>query len=278
MDRSIDRPPFRLMFAVRPLSFRRESHKTRSIAVRASRAASRSGGRPFTRGGANATLIVTITDKSTSAQANLSFPIDIPATIGSNLAYVGFTGGTGGLSAVQTIQNWTMTPGPQTVGMAKFESINDFVAPSTGTYYVQVTGSPGLQYDLVAARGSNFDLHGNSFANAQPLGSSGVDLGAIVKGISQLQTLDNINGQISPIYQTDTGTGAFGHSIPSPIPAGFYLFGQNMAFDGTYTYYNDGYHGLRRDLHVLQRRLRRLGQHLQARSDRRRGRHGQRAR
>ena len=37
--------------------------------------------------------------------------------------------------------------------------------------------------------------------------------------------------------------GAFGSHIVSPNNDGFYLFGQNMASDGTYTYYNDGYGG-----------------------------------
>src|SRR5262249_49359246 len=35
--------------------------------------------------------------------------------------------------------------------------ISNFVAPSTGTYYVKVTGLPGLQYDLVVTRGADFD-------------------------------------------------------------------------------------------------------------------------
>jgi hypothetical protein len=35
-----------------------------------------------------------------------SFPINIPATVGGNTAFVGFTGGTGGQTATQEILNW----------------------------------------------------------------------------------------------------------------------------------------------------------------------------
>ena len=58
-----------------------------------------------------------------------------------------------------------------------------------------------------------------------------------------LQALDLQGESFSNIYQTDPVTGAFGSPSLSPINDGFYLFGQNMAFDGTYTYYNDGYGG-----------------------------------
>ena len=107
-----------------------------------------------------------------------------------------------------------------------------------------ITGSPGTDYSLVVTRGADFVAqHNNGFDSAQPLDGVNVVLGAITKGGGALQALDDNSGVVSPIYQTDPVTGAFGSSIPTPIPAGFYLFGQNMANDGTYTYYNDGYGG-----------------------------------
>jgi hypothetical protein len=56
------------------------------------------------------TLTVKITDATTGATATQSYTINIPQTIGSSLAYVGFTGGTGGQTATQDILNWTYTP------------------------------------------------------------------------------------------------------------------------------------------------------------------------
>ena len=54
------------------------------------------------------TLTMTITDTVVPADTfTISFPINIPATVGGNTALVGFTGGTGGLTATQEILTWT---------------------------------------------------------------------------------------------------------------------------------------------------------------------------
>jgi hypothetical protein len=55
------------------------------------------------------TLTLTLTDTVTLATYSHSFSIDIPATVGGNTAYVGFTGGTGKDTASQQILNWTFT-------------------------------------------------------------------------------------------------------------------------------------------------------------------------
>jgi hypothetical protein len=52
-------------------------------------------------------LTLTITDLVTSATWSYPFTIDIPDTVGGSTAYVGFTGGSGGLTATQQILNWT---------------------------------------------------------------------------------------------------------------------------------------------------------------------------
>jgi hypothetical protein len=55
-------------------------------------------------------------------------------------------------------------------------AINNFVAPSTGTYYAIVTGTAGNSYSLVVGRNSDFSLGTNrSFATAQNIdGTKGV--------------------------------------------------------------------------------------------------------
>jgi hypothetical protein len=55
-------------------------------------------------------LEVTIADRSTGASTSQTYSIDIPATVGSGTAYVGFTGGSGGESAIQNILTWTYSP------------------------------------------------------------------------------------------------------------------------------------------------------------------------
>jgi hypothetical protein len=53
------------------------------------------------------TLTLTMTDLVTLATWSHPFVIDIPSTVGGDTAYVGFTAGTGSLSATQQILNWT---------------------------------------------------------------------------------------------------------------------------------------------------------------------------
>ncbi len=57
------------------------------------------------------TLYMTLTDYDTLATWSQSFAVNIPAIVGGNTAYVGFTGGTGGLSSSQKIISWTYTAG-----------------------------------------------------------------------------------------------------------------------------------------------------------------------
>ena len=65
------------------------------------------------------TLILTITDIVTNAVWSHSFPINIPAIVGADTAYVGFTGSSGpSLSASQKILAWTYQVGPPSVGGA----------------------------------------------------------------------------------------------------------------------------------------------------------------
>jgi hypothetical protein len=52
-------------------------------------------------------LTMTISDAVVNASFTQTWPINIPAAIGGNLAYAGFTGGTGGLTASQKIETWT---------------------------------------------------------------------------------------------------------------------------------------------------------------------------
>ena len=54
-----------------------------------------------------ATLTLTLTDTVTGAVFTAADAIDIPTTVGSTTAFVGFTAGTGGTVSTQSILNWT---------------------------------------------------------------------------------------------------------------------------------------------------------------------------
>jgi len=57
-------------------------------------------------------LNVILTDAITLATWSQSFVINIPAIVGGNTAYVGFTGGTGGLTSSQKLTSWIYIAGP----------------------------------------------------------------------------------------------------------------------------------------------------------------------
>jgi hypothetical protein len=64
----------------------------------------------ITYDGANLTM--TLTDTITLASWSTSWTINIPSVVGSNTAYVGFTGGTGTSTASQKLTAWTYISGP----------------------------------------------------------------------------------------------------------------------------------------------------------------------
>ena len=53
------------------------------------------------------TLTLTLSDPLLNKTFTYSWPINIPQFVGGNTAYVGFTGGAGGLSASQKLLSWT---------------------------------------------------------------------------------------------------------------------------------------------------------------------------
>ncbi len=61
----------------------------------------------ITYDGTNLTLV--LTDTTTSKSFTKTSAINIPSIVGSGTAYVGFTGGIGGLSMTTQILNWTLT-------------------------------------------------------------------------------------------------------------------------------------------------------------------------
>ncbi len=56
-------------------------------------------------------LTVLLTDTATGATATQTYTVNIPAVVGASKALFGFTGGTGGSTAAQTITSWTVDGG-----------------------------------------------------------------------------------------------------------------------------------------------------------------------
>jgi hypothetical protein len=70
-----------------------------------------------------AVLTTTIIDTVTLASASQSYVIDIPAQVGGNTAFVGFTGGTGGLAAIQDILTWKFSPSQLTADFYRVDLV-----------------------------------------------------------------------------------------------------------------------------------------------------------
>jgi LysM repeat protein len=82
-------------------------------------------------------LTMTLTDTVTNATVTEVFPVNIPSVVGSNAAYVGFTGGTGGMSATQDVLSWTfVSPAGQSAAAPTF-------SPAAGTYTAAQTVTIG---------------------------------------------------------------------------------------------------------------------------------------
>jgi hypothetical protein len=83
-------------------------------------------------------LTMTITDTTTAASFTISWPINIPGTVGGNTAYVGFTGGTGGGSTDQQILNWTYGTGSTgstgSSGTTASPAVTPVITPATGSF------------------------------------------------------------------------------------------------------------------------------------------------
>jgi Legume lectin domain/Chitobiase/beta-hexosaminidase C-terminal domain len=91
------------------------------------------------------TLTMTVTDLLNTAQTfTTSWAVNIPGTIGANTAFVGFTAGTGGLTAQQEIVNWTYsTSGTASKAPVVYRTVN-LPATATQTTFRQLawTGFP----------------------------------------------------------------------------------------------------------------------------------------
>lgn len=95
------------------------------------------------------TLTLTLHDLVTNDTFTTSQKIDIPQVVGDNLAYVGFTGGTGGLTASQKILIWTYaSQASSQSGSPAFSvsssSASDVSPGSSTTTTVTVTPSGGF--------------------------------------------------------------------------------------------------------------------------------------
>ncbi len=99
------------------------------------------------------TLTETILDTVTNQSFTTSYAVDLPTLVGGNTAYVGFTGGTGGLTTVAAVPSWTFN-GPDHSG-------------GFSTSQLTANGSASFQGTTLQLTDGNATEAGSVFSNTQ---------------------------------------------------------------------------------------------------------------
>jgi len=109
--------------------------------------------------------------------------------------------------------------------------INDFVAPTTGTYYAKISGN-AIDYNFVITRNAVFDAEANdSVIDAQDLGTSGVAIGAIDSGDDFYRFAVN-SGDLLAIATATPADGPYAfENLLDPAVELFDASGNAVAFD-----------------------------------------------
>jgi hypothetical protein len=136
-------------------------------------------------------LTMTITDTVVPADTfTISFPVNIPAAVGGNTAFVGFTAGTGTLTATQEILTWAYSTGTS--------SIPDF---SISASPASQTVNPGKSTSYTVSIGAQ-----GGFTGAVNLAATGLPTGA--------------SASFSPASVTGSGTSTLTVTTAGSTPAG----------------------------------------------------------
>lgn len=144
------------------------------------------------------TLTLNLKDLVTNATFTNSWPINITQTVGGNTAYVGFTGGTGGLTANEDILSWTYNT----------QAVPPAFTPAAGTYsaaqsvtLASATSDAKIYY---TTDGSDPSASGNSNA-MQYSGAISVASSETIKALAMSPTMGN-SGVVSAAYVISPGT------------------------------------------------------------------------
>jgi len=168
------------------------------------------------------TLTMTITDTVTNATFTQGWAVDIPSTVGGNVAYVGFTGGTGGLTAVQQVLNWTFVSTAAN-GAAATPTFNPPAGTYLGTQMVSINDGTSGATIYYTTDGSMPSTNSTQYISGSPITVSASET------INAIATATGYN-------TSGVGTSAYviESQVPAPTfnpPAGTYLAAQTVAIN-----------------------------------------------
>ena len=169
-------------------------------------------------------LAMTITDVSTEDTFSQTFQnINIPHTVGGNTAYVGFTGGTGGLTAIQEIIGWSYVSGPATTSQAATPQISPAAGSYTNSVTVTITDATSGATITYTTDGST-PIPGSHGTGISSGGSFTLNSSATVEAIASATGFSN-SSIATVAYAVTT----------APPPANYINFGAGFAGETTLT-------------------------------------------
>ena len=174
------------------------------------------------------TLQVTITDSVTLAKATQSYAVTIPAIVGGNMAYVGFTGATGGLTAVQNIQNWTYTPAA-TVGTPTNLAVTAASATQIGLSWTNT--DPSSTSVLIEHKTGVAGTYSQIGATTSPTANTYTD-STVAAGVTYYYRVRASNNGITSAYSNEVNATTSGTTPTLNFPSGFTGAAGQFSFNG----------------------------------------------
>jgi hypothetical protein len=149
------------------------------------------------------TLTLNLLDTVTNDKFSTSWPINIPQTVGSTTAYVGFTAGTGGLASTQSLLNWTYNVVKSSNPTPSFSMSGSAVtvdAPgASATTTVTITPSAGFT--------------GNVSIACAVSGGSGTAPACAVTQPAAITGSQSVSANIAINTQASTGPGSYSMNV-----------------------------------------------------------------
>ena len=183
------------------------------------------------------TLAMTVTDGTTGAVYNNSWSINIAQVIGSNTAYLGFTGGTGGLTATQNIQTWTFVSGTQQQPTATAPIFSPAIGSYTTAQSVTLsTPTPGASI--------HYTTDGSTPTASSTLYSKAITVSVTetIKALAVASGYSNssISAGTYTISSPSSGGGGGGVGLGGGFTAGAMALNGSAALNGTRLRLTDG--------------------------------------